>query len=78
MVLQAWFGVICPLTHWEMDLRWHAGETVYQGSFVAHWLHWLLYYDAPPWVFTIAYTAFGALVLASWFLVPPGKSGDSN
>jgi hypothetical protein len=71
VVLQAWFGVICPLTIWEMDLRSKAGETIYEESFITHWLHELLYYQAPPWVFVTCYTVFGGLVLASWFLVRP-------
>ena len=71
VVLQAWFGVICPLTIWEMDLRSKAGETIYEGSFITHWLNELLYYQAPSWVFVVCYTAFGGLVLASWFLVRP-------
>ena len=71
VVLQSWLGVICPLTIWEMDLRSKAGETIYEGSFVKHWLNELLYYQAPPWVFVVCYTAFGGLVLASWILVRP-------
>ena len=71
VVLQSWFGVICPLTIWEMNLRSKAGETIYEGSFVRHWLNELLYYQAAPWVFVVCYTAFGGLVLASWILVRP-------
>jgi hypothetical protein len=71
VVLQAWFGVICPLTIWEMDLRSKAGETIYEGSFITHWLNALLYYQAPSWVFVVCYTVFGGLVSASWFLVRP-------
>lgn len=71
VVLQSWIGVICPLTTWEMALRARAGEAVYAGSFVAHWLGKLLYYQAPAWVFVVMYTGFGALVLAGWYWVPP-------
>ena len=71
VVLQSWFGVICPLTIWEMDLRSKAGQTIYDGSFIMHWLNELLYYQAPPWVFVLCYTVFGGLVLSSWFLVRP-------
>jgi len=71
VVLQAWFDVFCPLTIWEMNLRSKAGETIYEGSFITHWLNELLYYQAPSWVFVVCYTAFGGLVLASWFLVRP-------
>jgi hypothetical protein len=30
----------------------------------------LLYYQAPPWVFTLAYTVFGLLVLLCWVRFP--------
>jgi hypothetical protein len=71
VVVQSWLGVICPLTTWEMTLRSKAGDTTYEGSFISHWLGELLYYQAPAWVFVIVYTAFGALVLISWFWVRP-------
>ncbi|WP_213998637.1 DUF2784 domain-containing protein [Arsukibacterium sp.] len=70
VVLQSWLGVICPLTLWEMALREKAGAATYAGSFVQHWLQYLLYYTAPDWVFIALYTGFGALVLISWYLVP--------
>lgn len=71
VVLQSWLGVLCPLTTWEMALRARAGEAGYEGSFIQHWLQSILYYTAPDWVFILAYTVFGALVLVSWFLVRP-------
>ncbi|EGM79022.1 Protein of Unknown function (DUF2784) [Rheinheimera sp. A13L] len=76
VVLQSWLGVICPLTIWEMALRKEAGAVTYSGSFIQHWLHQLLFYTAPEWVFILLYSAFGLLVLASWFVVrPKGRSG---
>lgn len=71
VVAQAWAGVICPLTTLEMWLRAKAGDYTYSGSFIAHWLTNLLYYDLPAWVFTTAYTGFGSLVLISWLWVKP-------
>ena len=71
VVAQAWLGAICPLTPLEMALRSRAGDAVYNGSFIGHWMETLLYYEAPLWVFTICYTAFGLLVAASWIIVPP-------
>jgi hypothetical protein len=71
VVVQSWIGVICPLTTWEMALRGRAGGAVYPGSFIAHWFESILYYQAPPWVFTVIYTVFGAIVIASWFWVKP-------
>ena len=73
VVLQSWAGAICPLTTWEMQLRTMAGQSSYQGSFIQYWLQQLLYYDAPAWVFILAYSVFGGLVLASWFIVKPRK-----
>lgn len=77
VVVQAWFGMICPLTTVEMWLRSRAGDAVYQGSFISHWLDSILYYQAPAWVFAVCYTAFGALVAVSWYLVRP-RPGSSR
>ena len=71
---QAWFDRICPLTQWEGRLREANGGPGYGESFIQYWLHKIVFYDFPPWVFTAAYTAFGILVLAAWVLVPPRRS----
>ena len=71
VVLQSWLGMICPLTILEMELRQRGGEATYTGSFIAHWLEAILYYQAPPWVFALCYTLFGAAVIASWYWVRP-------
>jgi hypothetical protein len=71
VVLQSWFGILCPLTLFEMNLRFRAGDTVYSGSFISHWLGEFLYYQLPPWVFVVCYTIFGVIVAASWFWVRP-------
>lgn len=65
VVVQAWLGVICPLTTIEMSLRERAGDVTYDGTFVAHWLQKLLFYEAPPWVFVVAYTLFGLAAVGS-------------
>ena len=71
VVVQSWLGMVCPLTTWEMALRRQAGSASYDSSFISHWLGELLYYQAPAWVFVVAYTLFGALVLISWIWVRP-------
>jgi hypothetical protein len=76
--LESWAGAICPLTIWEMQLREKAGQSTYEGSFIQHWLQSLLYYDAPDWVFTLIYTVFGSIVVASWFIVQPRRRSDSE
>ena len=72
VVLQAWLGQLCPLTIWENELRNRAGQSGYAETFVEHWLHKVLFYQAEPWVFTAVYTGFGVLVVLVWFL---GKRG---
>lgn len=71
VVVQAWLGMICPLTILEMTLRDRAGDATYTGGFIAHWLERMLYFQAPNWVFALAYTCFAALVAASWVWVRP-------
>jgi hypothetical protein len=76
VVLQSWLGAACPLTVWEMSLRARAGDTVYAGSFVAHWVDSLLYYQAPAWVFVGVYTVFGLLVAWAWYKITPRPFSD--
>jgi hypothetical protein len=71
VVAESWLGLACPLTEWENRAREAAGDGAYSGSFIRHWLHEILFYDFAPWVFTVAYTAFGILVLLAWLFVPP-------
>lgn len=71
VVLQSWIGLVCPLTTWEMALRERAGDAVYSGTFIAHWLQAILYYQAPAWVFAACYTLFALLVAGCWFWVRP-------
>jgi hypothetical protein len=70
VVAEAWLGITCPLTVWEQQLRAAAGAETYRGAFLANAVHNLLFFDLPPWAFSLAYTAFGMLVLATLWLVP--------
>jgi hypothetical protein len=71
VVVQTWLGQLCPLTRLESWLRVQAGSPAYSQSFVEHWLQRLIFYEAPFWVFTLAYTVFGLLVLVAWWYFPP-------
>ncbi|GMU66285.1 MAG: hypothetical protein AMXMBFR36_25590 [Acidobacteriota bacterium] len=73
VVVETWLGRICPLTDLEASLRDGVGSDGYESGFIAYWLARLLYIDAPPWAFLLAYTAFGAAVFAAWFRVPPRR-----
>lgn len=70
VVLEAWFGIECPLTTLETSLRHHAGQVHYQGDFLGHWAHECLFVEADGWVFTLAYSLFGLMVIAALWLVP--------
>lgn len=73
-------GRACPLTLLENDLRARAGQSVYRGDFIAYWLHRLIFYDWPPWVFAVLYIGFGALVILAFVLAPPRRpwSGSAS
>jgi hypothetical protein len=70
---EAWLGIVCPLTTLEMWLRSRARSVTYEGSFIEHWLQALLFWEAQPWVFAAAYTAFGLAVVAAWWFFPPTR-----
>ena len=77
IVAESWIGLVCPLTSLENWLRARAGDPGYGNGFVAHWLQELLYYEAPGWVFTLAYSLFALLVgLAWWYFPPAARQGD--
>ena len=72
VAVEALGGVECPLTTWEARLRELAGETgAYEGSFVQHWVHRLMFFEASQGTFTAIYVAFFALVLGSFWFVKP-------
>jgi hypothetical protein len=70
---ESWLGITCPLTTLESWLRTRAGEAPYDKSFIEYWLQRAIFFDAPVWVFTLAYTLFGALVVLVWWRYPPER-----
>ena len=75
VVLESWFGVMCPLTWIEFRLRAAAGSPPAAESFIGHWLQRLIFYDVPSWVFTLVYTSFAAVVAATLVFYPPRRDG---
>ena len=67
---EAILGVMCPLTVWEDLLR----GGVRAESFVGRWVRYFLYYEAPEWVFTVAYGAWALATLVTLKLIPPRLS----
>jgi hypothetical protein len=68
-------GASCPLTVAENRLRQLAGQETYPGVFIGYWAHRLIFFEAPPQVFTLLYTGFGLAVLATFLLAPPRRPG---
>ncbi|AGA24987.1 DUF2784 domain-containing protein [Singulisphaera acidiphila] len=64
-------GMMCPLTILENHLRRQAGQQTYPGAFIGYWAHHLIFFEAEPWVFTVAYTLFGLAVAGAFLLGPP-------
>src|SRR3954468_3935879 len=72
VVLQSWFHIVCPLTELENHLRVLGGQDPYgPRGCVEYWLHRMIFYSAPPWVFITCYTLFGVAVAATFVFIPP-------
>lgn len=70
---EALLGAMCPLTVWEDALRGRASE----AGFVARWIHSVMFFELPPWVFTLAYVLFAGVVALTFWFVPPARRGAS-
>ena len=70
---EALLGFMCPLTIWEDALRGVAPDK----SFVARWVHRVMFYSAPDWVFTALYVGFALLVAATLWFIPPQRPNKS-
>jgi hypothetical protein len=67
---EALVGVACPLTLLEDALRPGASAA---GGFLQRWLHAVMYWDWPAWLFTAIYIGFAGVVAATYVLLPPNK-----
>lgn len=66
VALEGILGMTCPLTEWENALRGVATER----SFIAQWVHAILFYEAPEWVFSAIYVFFAVITAMTIRLVP--------
>ena len=74
VVVQSFLGITCPLTDLEDHLRIAAGQDPYgDAGFIAYYLHRVIFFSAPSWVFTLCYTAFALLVVGTLILSPPRR-----
>lgn len=67
VVGESLFGMVCPLTIWEDNLR----QLESDSSFIQRWLHHILFYELPEGLLTIAYLLFAILIVATFILIPP-------
>jgi hypothetical protein len=72
VALESLSGVVCPLTEWENKLRSSSGFG-YRTSFMQHWIHRILFYQAPEYVFTTIYVLFTLLVIGSLLFIRPRR-----
>jgi polyferredoxin len=61
-------GFVCPLTAWE---DWLRGGNANGAGFIARWVRWGLYYDAPLWMFAAIYVVAAVAAVLLWRWVPP-------
>jgi hypothetical protein len=73
VVVESLLEITCPLTTLEKWLRQRAGQTNYEGDFIANCVHDVLFVDFEPWVLTVAYVTCGLLVAVTFWLAPPKR-----
>jgi hypothetical protein len=75
VAFEAIFGITCPLTDWEDNLRTLAGKPLTEGeTFIGRLMHnTLIFHCGEQWVFTTAYISFALLVLLTFLLAPPRR-----
>jgi len=78
VAVMAMADIACPLTTLENYLREKAGEARYPADFIGYWAHQLIFFQAPPWVFTVCYVAFTLLVIAVLVLAAPRGPWEST
>lgn len=71
VVVESLLSITCPLTTLESYLRSQSGQTSHSGSFMGRLAHDMLFFELTPDFFTIVYCLFGAIVLATFLVVPP-------
>lgn len=74
VVLQSWLSIVCPLTDLENHFRVKGGQTAYDAAgCIQYWLHRMIFFTAPAWVFITLYTLFAVAVLVTLIVLPPRR-----
>ncbi len=64
-------GAICPLTEWESALRIKGGAQPYESSFMQEWIYRTMFFDFSEQTFTLIYGVVFALILLTFWAIPP-------
>ena len=76
--LESIVGVMCPLTSLEDSIRARGGAAPYPDDFVAHYVHRVIFYNFPSWIFTTAYISFAILVAITFIAIPPRRPSRAH
>jgi len=68
VTLETLFGITCPLTSMENNLRGINEST----SFISYWIKHIMYWDFPTQFFIILYCIVLVWTFLMWKLFPPG------
>jgi hypothetical protein len=72
-------GIVCPLTEWENDLRIKGGEgRIYETGFVQEWIQKIMFYEFSEGTFMVLYLLFFALILMTFWAIPPNFKKKRN
>ncbi len=75
---EAVFNIECPLTWAEYRLLTLARIKHGSMPFIAGFVDKVLFYNFPVWLFNLIYFSFTILLIATWFIVRPEKTGGKK
>jgi hypothetical protein len=75
VAMEAMLGIHCPLTVLELRLRRHSLVPHERISFIGTFIHSILFYEAPQWLFTLVYAIFAIIVALTFIMAPPKRKG---
>ena len=76
VLLESIFGVVCPLTEWEIQLRELGDQVAYGGqTFIQYWVHKVMFFQWEETTFEIIYFCFFTALVLSFVFVRPKLPG---
>lgn len=78
LIAQTIVGFTCPLTDWEVALRLSSGQSVYEESFVEHWVGRWIFFEWDEKYFAAIYLIFSLTVVWLYRVYPPERRGKTK